>query len=128
MSDALFLAGLGPPLAKLDPSQVGLDVFSKMQRSHAHEFAILNSAAMHILDFWVRAIPHHSGAAILNSGVQWALNVRPTWKKRNHAHGFDFLENLKIWSHGLSLTFCVPARLNRYPRITDAGGYCDVTM
>ena len=48
-----------------------------MQRSHAHGFAILNSGATHILDFWVRAIPHSPGAAILMSGVQWALNLRP---------------------------------------------------
>ena len=42
--------------------------------------AILNSGAVHILDFWVRAIPHPSSAAILNSGVQWALNLRSAWK------------------------------------------------
>ena len=42
-------------------------------------------------------------------------------EKRNHAHDFKFLENLKIWSHGgpRSLTHLLrtPARLNRYPRI-----------
>ena len=31
---------------------------------------------MHILDFWVRGIPQPSGAAILNSGVPEALNLR----------------------------------------------------
>ena len=46
--------------------------------------------------------------------------------KRNHVHDFKFPENLKIWSHGgpRSLTHLLrtPARLNRYPRITEAGG------
>ena len=40
----------------------------------------LNSGAMHILDFWVRVIPHASSAEICNSGVQLALNLRPAWK------------------------------------------------
>ena len=40
--------------------------------------AILNSGGLHILHFWVRVIPHPSGAAILNSGVQWVLNLRTT--------------------------------------------------
>ena len=51
-----------------------------MQRSHAHGFAVLNSAAMRMLDFWERVIPLPSSAAILNSGVQCALNLRPAWK------------------------------------------------
>ena len=40
--------------------------------------AIFNSGAMHILDFdfWVGVIPQPSGAAILNSGVATALNLR----------------------------------------------------
>ena len=45
---------------------------------------------------------------------------------RNHAHDFKFLENHKTWSHGgprtLTLFLRTPARLNRYPRIADAGG------
>ena len=47
-----------------------------MQRNHERGVAILNSGAMHILDFWVRVIPQHSGAAILNSGVPTTLNLR----------------------------------------------------
>ena len=38
--------------------------------------AILNTGAIHILDFWVRVIPQPSGAAILNSGVPMAPNLR----------------------------------------------------
>ena len=41
---------------------------------------ILHSAAMHILSFCTRVIPHASGEAILNSGVHWALNLRPACK------------------------------------------------
>ena len=48
--------------------------------------------------------------------------------KRNHAHDFNFLENLKIWSHGgprpIAHLLRTPARLNRYPRISDSGGNC----
>ena len=47
-------------------------------------------------------------------------------EKRNHAHDFKFLVNLKMWIHDgqRSLTHLLrtPARLNRYPLITDAGG------
>ena len=57
--------------------------------------AILISEAMHILDFWVRAIPHPSGAAILNSGVQWALNLRPAWKNEIMRMVSIFLKILK---------------------------------
>ena len=81
---------------------------SKIQRNRAHGYAILNSGAMHILDFCVRLISHPSGAAILNSGVPTALKLRSGRKKRNHAHDFNLAENLKIWSHG-------DPRLNRSP-------------
>ena len=47
-----------------------------MQRSRAYGFAIFIPGAVHILDFWVRVIPQTSGAAILNSGVPMALNLR----------------------------------------------------
>ena len=54
-----------------------------------------------------------------------ALNLR-SGKKRNHAYDFDFPENLKIWSHcglrSIAHLLHTPARLNRYPRISDAGG------
>ena len=47
-------------------------------------------------------------------------------EKRQRAHDFKFPENLKIWSHGgprsIARLLRTPARLNRYPRITDAGG------
>ena len=36
--------------------------------------------AMRTHDLWVRVIPHPSGAAILDTGVPWALNPSPAWK------------------------------------------------
>ena len=80
MSDTLFLTGIGSPPAKLDPCQSGLKVISKFQRNHAHAFAILNSGALHTLDFLVSVAPHPPSAATLNSGVQWALKLRSAWK------------------------------------------------
>ena len=58
--------------------------------------ATLNSGAMNILDFWVRAIPHPSGAAFLNSGIQWALNLKSAWKNEIMRMISIFPENLKI--------------------------------
>ena len=89
--------------------------------------ATLMSGAMHILDFWISVIPHPSGAAILNSGVQWALNLRPAWKTeimRVISFFCGKIQNLEPRRPALahSVTFYVPARLKRYPRITDAGG------
>ena len=94
-----------------------------MQRNHAHGLAILNSGAMRILCFWVRVIPQPSGA-----GAQPEI-----WQeKRNHARDFKFLENLEIWSHGGPCSIahlpCTPAGLNRYPRISDAGGHVRKTQ
>ena len=43
--------------------------------------AIFNAGAMDIPDFWVTVIPQPSGAAILNSGVPLALNLRSDWRK-----------------------------------------------
>ena len=101
-----------------------------MQRGHAHGFAIPNAGAMHILDFWVRLIPHASGAAFLASGVQWALDLRPAWKN-------EIMRMVSIlWkiskfgataARAHSFTFA-PARLNRYPRITDAWGIRPQTL
>ena len=86
--DTHFLDGLGLPPAKFDLSQIGLDeIFKNATKPCAW---VRNSGAMHILDLWVRVIPHPSGAAIFNSEVQWALSLRPPRKKRNHAHDFDF--------------------------------------
>ena len=99
-----------------------------MQRSHAHAFAILTSAAihMHILDFWARVVPHPSDAAILNSGVQWALNLRPTGKHEIMRMVSMFQKISKSGAtvaRAHSLSFYAPPRLNRYPHITDAGGF-----
>ena len=58
-------------------------------------FAILDSGDMHILDVWVRAISHPLGAAILNSGVQWALNLRPAWKHEIMRMVSNFPQHLK---------------------------------
>ena len=95
-----------------------------MQRSPEQGLAILNSGAMHILDFWVRVIRHVSGATILDSGVQWALNLRPAWKNEIMRMISIFQKKSKfgaVVARPHSLSFCAPARLNRYPRITDAG-------
>ena len=91
--------------------------------------AILNSGAMHILDFWSRVIPHPSGTAILNSGVQWALSLWPAWKNEATRMISIFQKISKsgaMVAHPPSLTFYAPARLNRYPRITDAGGFATI--
>ena len=92
-----------------------------MQRSHAHGHAILTSATMHIMDFWVRVIPHPSNAAILNSGVRRELNLRPTWKN-GIMHMISIFQ--KISNSGAMVAHAPhllrTARLNRYPRITDA--------
>ena len=88
--------------------------------------AIFNPGAVHILDLWVRVIPQTSGAAILDSGVQWALNLRPVWKSETMRMVSIFRKISKIGATAArahSLTFYAPARLNRYPRITDAGGH-----
>ena len=97
-----------------------------MQRNHTNELAILNSAAMHILDFWVRVIAHPSSAAILNSAVQWVLNLRPGWKNETmrmvSISGKS--QNMEPWRPALThspFTYA-PARLNRSPHIPDAGG------
>ena len=75
-SDSLLLVEIGLASAKLDHPPIGLDVIFDKYKKRAHGVEILNSGAMHILDFWVRVIPHRSGAAILNSGVPMALNLR----------------------------------------------------
>ena len=96
-----------------------------MQRNHEQTFAILTAGAMRMLHFWVRLIPHPPGAAILNSAVQWALNLRPAWKNETMRMVSIFQEISKFGAmatHAHLLTFYAPARLNRYPRITDAGG------
>ena len=50
----------------------------------------INSGAMHILSFWVRVIPHPTSSAILNSAVQWALNLRSAWKN-------EIMRMISIW-------------------------------
>ena len=80
---------------------------------------------MHILDGWVRVIPHPSGAAILNSGVQWALILRPAWKNET-MRMVSILQKISTFggtaARAHSLTFDTLARLNRYPHITDVVG------
>ena len=65
---------------------------------------VLNSGATHILSFCARVIPHTLGEAILHSGVQWALNLRPICKNETMA---DCAQ---------SLNFYASTRLNRDPR------------
>ena len=79
---------------------------------------------MHIFDFWGHPPP--SSAAILDSGVQWGLNLRPT--RRNEimlmiSIFWKISKSGTTAAHAHSLTFYALARLNRYPRITDAGGF-----
>ena len=123
--DTLFLAEIGLPPAKLDPPQFGLDVISKIQRNRAHGLAILNSGAMHILDFSVRVIPQPSGATILNSRVPMALTLRSGRKNeimRMISMFWKISKSGATTARAPLLNFYAPARLNRYPRITDAGG------
>ena len=105
-----------------------------MQRSHPHGLAILwlailNSgamAAMRILDFRVRVIPYPSSAAILKSGVQLALNLKPASKNESTRIVSIFGEiptSGAMAARAHSLTFYALARLHRHPRITDAGGF-----
>ena len=75
-SDALFLAEIGLPPAKLDSPRIGLDVMFKNTTNCAQGFAILNPGAVHILNFSVSVFPQTSDAAILNSGVPMALKLR----------------------------------------------------
>ena len=84
-----------------------------MHRYRAHGFAILNSGAVHILDFWVRVIPQPSGAAILNSGVPMALNLRSGRKNEIMRMISIFCKISKSGAAAVraqSLTFYAPAR------------------
>ena len=122
----MFLAGLSLPPAKLDLSQFFGCNLQKWTEAIRLGIAILNSGAMHVRDFWVRVIPHPSGAAILNSGVQWALNLRPAWRNEIMRMVSTFQKISKsaaMAARAHSLTFYVPARLIRCPHITDAGGF-----
>ena len=125
-SDTFFLAGLALPPAKVDPSQIGLDVIFKN--------ATKPCARVRNPHFWNYAHPrilrnghpHLSGAAILNSGVQWALHLRPAWKNETMRMVSIFRKISKSGATATrahSLTFFVPTRLNHYPRITDAEGF-----
>ena len=76
-----------------------------------------------ILDFWVSVIPHASSTAILNSGVQLALNLRSSWENEIMHMISIFRKISKSGATAAHATFYAPARLNRYPRITDAGGF-----
>ena len=123
-SDTLFLAEIGLP--KLDPPQIGLVVIFKNTtklRAWVRNPQVWSYAHPRFLG---KGHPQPSGAAILNSGVPMALNLRSS-RRRNHAHDFNFLENLKIWSHSgprsIAHLLRTLARLNRYPRISDAGGF-----
>ena len=72
-----------------------------------------------------RAIPHPTSPAILNSGAQWALNLRSAWKNeimRMISIFWEISNSGAMAARADGLTFYAPARLNRYPRITDAGG------
>ena len=96
-----------------------------MRRSHAHGLAILISGAIHILGFWIRVIPHPTSSVILNSGVQWALDLRHDWKNeimRMVSNCWKISKSGATAARAHTLTFYAPARLNRHPRITDAGG------
>ena len=71
-------------------------------------------------------IPHPSGAAILHSGVQCALNSGSTWKDETMRMVSLFQKISKsgaMAARAHSLTFHAPARINRYPRIADVGGF-----
>ena len=119
--DTLFVAE-----AKLDPPRIGLDVIFQ---NTSKPYAWARNP-----QFWSYAHPLFLGKdhpqTIWRSNPQlWSSNgAQPEiWQeKRHHAHDFNFLQNLKIWSHGCPRSIAhllrTPTRLNRYPRISDAGG------
>ena len=124
-SDTLFLAEIGLPPAKLDPPPTGWDeIFKNTMRP---------CAWARNPQFWSYTHPLFLGSGhpqtIRRSNPQfWSSNgAQPEiWQhKRNHAHDLNFLENLKIRSHAgprsLTQLLRTPARLNRYPHISDAG-------
>ena len=84
-----------------------------MQRNRAHGLAILNSGAVHILDFWVKVIPQPSGAAILNSGVPMALNLR-SGRKNEIMHMISIFRKISksgaMAARAQSITFYAPPR------------------
>ena len=118
------MAPLGLPPTNLGPPQTCLDAIWKNATkpctwvrdpqfwSYAHP------------RFWARVIPHPTRSAILNLGVQWALNLISSWENEIMRMISIFW---KISEYGATaarahlLTFYAPARLNRYPSITDAG-------
>ena len=74
--------------------------------------------------FWRIGVPKH-GVAILNSGVPTALNLRIGRKNEIMRMISSFWKIAKSGATAApahSLTLYAPARLNRYPRIPDAGG------
>ena len=70
--------------------------------------------SLHILDFWVRVFPQpSSGAAILNSGVPTALNLRSGRKNKimRMISIFQKISNLRAMAvHAHPLTFYAPPR------------------
>ena len=87
--------------------------------------------------FWSCSHPHFLGeghpppssVAILNSGIQWALNLKSAWKNELMRMISIFQKISKSGATAARahlLTFYAPARLNRYPRITDAGGHGNI--
>ena len=99
-SDTLFLAEISLPPAKLDPPRIGLDVIIKITRKPC--------AWAPNPQFWSYAHPlflcRGHPPTIRRSNPQfWSSNgAQPEiWQdKRNHAHDFNFPQNLEIWSHG----------------------------
>ena len=64
---------------------------------------------MHILYFWVRVIPQPSGAAILNSGVPMALNLR-SGKKNEIMRMISIVWKISKFGATAVLTFYAPPR------------------
>ena len=123
MSDTLFLAGLGLPPAKLGRSRTGLDVaFTNATKPCAWVRNPRSRSYAH-LRFLGK---DHPTPALLSSGVQWALNLRPARKieiRRMVAIFWKISRPGAMAARPHSLTFYALARLNRYPCITDAGGH-----
>ena len=126
-SDALFLAGLDLPPAKLDPSQIGLDVIFKN--------ATKPCAWVRNPRFWIYAHPRFMGEgrfpippAPQSSILE--INRREANLENETKHMVSIFR--KISKSGAtaarphSLILFAHARPNRYPRIPDAGGeiYC----
>ena len=81
-----------------------------------------------ILELCTSSISGHPPPLRRSNPQVWSFNgAQPEIRqeKQNHAHEFDVQENLEFWSHGgprsPTRLLRTTARLNRYPRISDAG-------